>query len=83
MKSPWRREQSRDGGVGRRVRLGSGLEQTVLGKGSGSEEEGFFRQGGRPQSGGMSRASLMLERRRRISGGAVVWGLATKQVLPM
>ncbi len=74
MESPRRREQSKDGGVGERVWLEHGLEQppppVVSGGGRGSGEMGSFRPGGRPRSGGMSRASLMLERRRRISRSA-------------
>ncbi len=74
MESPLRREQSKDGGVGERVWLGPDVERTppevVSGRGRGSGEEGSFRPGGRPRSGGMSRASLMLERRRRISRSA-------------
>ncbi len=61
VESSRRREQSKDGGVGERVRLGLGLEQTGCGEGRGSGEEGSFKPGGRPRSGGMSRASLMLE----------------------
>ncbi len=74
MESPLRREQSKNGGKGERVWLGPGLEQTppevVSGGGRRSGEEGSFRPGGRPRSGGMSRASLMLERRRSISWSA-------------
>ncbi len=71
MESPLRREQSKDGGMGELVWLGPGVERTppevVSERERGSWEEGSFRPGGRPRSGGMSRVSLMLERRRRIS----------------
>ncbi len=72
MESPLRREQSKDGGVGERALLEHGLELpgAVSGGGRGRGEAGSFRPGGRPRSGGMSRASLMLERRRRISRSA-------------
>ncbi len=70
MESLLRREQSKDGGVGGRVQLGPGLEQTGFGEGRGSWGGGSFRTGGRPQSGGKSRASLMLDSRRRISRSA-------------
>ncbi len=70
VEGPRRREQSKDGGVGVREWLGPRLEQTGCGGGRGNGEEGSFRPGGRPRSGGMSRASLMLDSKRRISRSA-------------
>ncbi len=60
--SSWRREQFKDGGVGGRVRLGPGLEQTGFSEGRGSGEGCSFRPGGRPRSEGMLRVLLMLDR---------------------